>query len=175
MRLFIAIDFSRLSDYFAELQKRLPKNARLSLARSFHITLKFLGEVQPDKVDEIISMLKIIKFGQLSVSLDSIGTFPTEDYIRIVWVGIRPENKILELQKNIDETLKPLFKKEKEFKAHITLARAKHLEDKAQFIKELKMLSVEGKKIGIKDFRLIKSTLSSNGPVYEDVAVFNSQ
>ena len=97
MRLFIAADFNELKGYFIELQKLLPKNAKLSLTRTFHITLKFLGEVQPDKVEEIISKLKAIKFQQFTVFLDSIGIFPTEDYIRVVWVGIKPEDKILEL------------------------------------------------------------------------------
>lgn len=175
MRLFIAFDFNELKNYFLKLQKHLPKNAKLSLTKSFHITLKFLGEVQPDKIEGIVSRLKNIKFGQFSTSLDSIGIFPTENYIRVVWVGIKPEDQVLELQKNIDESLKPLFKKEKEFKAHITLARVKYPEDKAQFVKELKMLNVEGRRIEIRDFRLIKSTLGPKGPVYEDLAVFNSQ
>lgn len=174
MRLFIAADFSGLKDYFLELQKLLPKSARLSLTKSFHITFKFLGEAQPDKAEDIINKLKTIKFGRFAVFLDSIGVFPTENYIRVVWIGVKPEDKVLELQKNIDESLKPLFKKEKDFKAHITLARVKYPEDKKQFLEELKKIKIENKKIEVKDFRLIKSTLSPKGAVYEDLAVFNS-
>lgn len=175
MRLFIAIDFNELRDYFIELQKLLPKNAKLSLTKSFHITLKFLGEVQPDKVETITNTLKNIKFQSFSVFLDSIGIFPTENYIRVVWVGLKPEEKILELQKSIDELLKPLLKKEKEFKAHITLARVKYPEDKKQFLEEIKKIKIKNKKIEIRDFRLIKSTLSPKGAIYENLAVFNSQ
>ena len=173
MRLFIAVDFNELKDYFVELQTLLPKNAKLSLVKTFHITLKFLGEVQPDKVEKIIEILKNIKFQPFAVFLDSIGIFPTENYIRVVWVGINPEEKVLELQKNIDDTLKPLFKKEKGFKAHITLARVKYPEDKKQFLEQLKKIKIENKKIEIKDFRLIKSTLSPKGAVYEDLEIFN--
>ena len=173
MRLFIAIGFNEFGSYFAELQKLLPKNARLSLTKSFHITLKFLGEVQPDKAEEIINRLKRIEFEPFPVFLDSIGIFPTENYIRVVWIGLKPEEKILELQKNIDESLKPLFDKEKDFKAHITLAGVKYPEDKKKFLEELKKIKVEGKKIEIKDFRLVKSTLTLKGHVYEDLAVFN--
>ena len=78
----------------------------------------------------------------------------------------------MELQSKIDESLKPLFKKEKEFKAHITLARVKYPEDKRGFVEQVKNIKVESKKIEIKDFRLIKSTLSPKGAVYEDLAVF---
>lgn len=173
MRLFIAIDFNELKDYFVYLQTQLPKNAKLSLTKAFHITLKFLGEVQPDKAEKIVAILKKIECVAFSVFLDSIGIFPTENYIRVVWVGIKPEDKILELQKNVDELLNPMFKKEKDFKAHITIARVKYPEDKKAFLEGLKKIKVENKKIDVKIFKLIKSTLSRQGPIYEDLAVFD--
>src|SRR3989339_751968 len=158
MRLFIAIDFNELKDYFVYLQDLLPRNAKLSLTRTFHITLKFLGEVQPDKAEKAVEILKNVKFGPFSVFLDSIGIFPTENYIRVVWVGLKPESEILELQKQIDESLKQLFKKEKDFKAHITIARVKYPENKKSFVEEIKKINVESKKIEVKDFRLVNST-----------------
>ena len=130
----------------------MPKNAKLSLTKSFHLTLKFLGEVRPDDTDKIKDILKNIKFEKFVVSLDSIGVFPTENYIRVVWVGLKPEDKVLDLQKNIDESFRELFKKEKDFKAHITLARVKFPEDKKSFIEQLRGIEVESKKIEIKDF-----------------------
>ena len=174
MRLFIAIDFNELRNYFIEIQKLLPKNAKFSLTKAFHLTLKFLGEVQPDKTEKTINILKKIKFRQFPVFLDNIGIFPSENYIRVVWVGLKPEDEVLELQRDVDESLKELFKKEKDFKAHITLARVKYPEDKKQFLEQLKKIKVENKKVEVNDFRLIKSTLNPKGPVYEDLAVFNS-
>ena len=94
MRLFIAIHFNELKEYFYELQKQLPENAKLSLTKSFHMTLKFLGEVQPEKVDEIIGILKTIKFEKFKVFLDSMGIFPTENHIRVVWAGLKPEAQV---------------------------------------------------------------------------------
>ena len=172
MRLFIAINFDEIKYYFVELQKLLP-NAKLSLANAFHITLKFLGEVEPNKVEVIVNTLKKVKFDPFNVFLDSIGVFPTENYIRVVWIGINPEKKVMELQKIMDESLKGSFKKEKDFKAHITLARVKYLENKKEFIEQLKNLKVESIKIEVKDFRLVKSTLTPKGPIYEDLAIFN--
>ena len=173
MRLFIAIDFNELKLYFKELQKLLPKNAKLSLTKSFHLTLKFLGEVQPNKVDEIVGILNKIKFETFSVFLDSICIFPNEDYIRVIWIGLNPEKKVMKLQKQIDESLKNLFKKEKGFKAHITLAKVRYLEDKKTFVEQIKNIKVENKKIEINDFRLVKSVLTQQGPVYEDLEVFS--
>lgn len=174
MRLFIAIDFNELKDCFIGLQNQLPKNAKLSFTKTFHLTLKFLGDVQPNNAEKVVDILKKIKFKHFSVRLDSIGIFPTENYIRVVWVGLEPEDEVLELQKNIDESLKELFKKEKDFKAHITLARVKYPEDKKNFVEQIKNIKVENKKIDINNFRLIKSTLTPKGPIYEDLHVFNS-
>ena len=171
--MFIAINFNELKDYFAELQKRLPQNAKLSLVKSFHLTLKFLGDVQPNKIDEIIENLRKIKFEKLPVSLDSIGIFPTENYIRVVWVGLKPEDIVINLQKQINKSLEKLFKKEKDFKAHITLARVKNPMDKKSFVEYIKNIKVEDKKSTVKDFRLMKSTLTYQGQVYEELEVFS--
>jgi len=175
MRLFIAIDFNELKESFRELQRKLPQNARLSLTKTFHLTLKFLGEAEPNKVEAITDILKNIKFEPFAVYVDGVGVFPTENYIRVVWAGISPEEKVIALQKNIDEHLKKFFKKEKDFKAHITLARVKHPEDKKSFIEQIKKIKVENKRKEIRDFRLIKSALTAQGPVYEDLMVFESK
>ena len=172
MRLFVAIDFNELNNYFIELQKQLPQSAKLSLVKSFHLTLKFLGDVQPNKVSEITDILKEIKFESFNVNLDSIGIFPTENYIRVVWIGLNPEEKIIELQKQVDDSLKNLFKREKDFKAHITLARVRYPTDKKSFVDGIKKIKVDNKIIEIKDFRLVNSSLTPQGPVYEDLEVF---
>ena len=50
--------------------------------------------------------LKKIDFNKFTVFLDKIGVFPSENYIRVVWIGLKPEEEILNLHKNIDENLK---------------------------------------------------------------------
>ena len=172
MRLFIAIDFNELKDYFVQLQSLLPKNAKLSFTKTFHITLKFLGEVQPIVAENLIDILKKVDFKSFPVWLDSAGVFPNESYIRVVWLSLKPEDKILGLQRDVDDSLKEFFKKEKEFKSHITLARVKSIEDKKIFVEQLKKIKIENKKTEVKQFSLVKSTLTPNGPVYEDLEVF---
>ena len=136
MRLFIAIDIPKeIKDYLCGIQQKIvdSKNKiRLVNKDNMHLTLKFLGEVQPDKAEILNKNLKETPFKPFSVNLDSIGVFPSEDYIRVVWVGLKPEEPVLELQKNIDESLKQLFKKEKDFKPHLTIARVKYIEGKKE-------------------------------------------
>ncbi|MFH0868346.1 MAG: RNA 2',3'-cyclic phosphodiesterase [Candidatus Woesearchaeota archaeon] len=178
MRLFIAIEVpDDVKGYLSAVQEKIKNDAANKIScvnkNQIHLTLKFLGEVHADKIEAIKTALKTITFDPFSVCLDKIGVFPSEKYIRVVWVGLKPEEPVLELQTSIDENLKKLFKKEKSFKAHVTLARVKYIEDKEKFINKLKNIKVENKKININSFILVKSTLTPKGPVYEDLEVHN--
>ena len=155
-------------------QVHFDKNAKVNLTKTFHLTLKFLGEVMPSDVEEIICYLRNIKVGRFDVFLDEIGVYPNKNHVRLVCVGIKPVEDILLLQKQVDDSLKDVYRKEKEFTPHITLASVKYLKDKERFLEKLKEIKVEPKKIWIKDFRLIKSTLGLKGSDYEDLAVFDS-
>ncbi len=176
MRLFIAIEMPEdVKEYLVKVQEKIDNaNAKIRFINKnqIHLTLKFLGEVQPDKAKKIKDILKKITFKPFSVYLDGIGVFPSESYIRVIWVGLMPEDSILELQKDIDEKLKELFKKEKSFKSHVTLARVKFVDDKKKFMDMLSKIKIENKKIDISNFKLVKSTLTPKGAVYEDLEVF---
>lgn len=176
MRLFIAIGLpDGIKEYIAGIHGKISFDSnKLKFVRKdqLHLTLKFLGEVQPNGLDEIKNNLKRAKFASFSVVLGNIGVFQRENDTMVIWVGLKPEEPILNLQKNIDESLKKLFKKEKNFKAHLTLARVKYASNKEEFIKKLKNLNIENKKIEIDKFKLVKSTLTKEGPVYEDLETF---
>jgi len=177
MRLFIAIEIPKnIKEHLAEIQEKIKDNEnkiKFVKKEQIHFTLKFLGEVQPNIAEQIKNNLKKITLEPFSVFLSDIGVFPSESYIRVVWIGLKPEERVLELQRNVDESLKKLFKKENNFKPHLTLARVKYIKNKEDFIKKLKNIGVENKKIDVNNFKLINSTLTPKGPVYEDFEVFD--
>jgi 2'-5' RNA ligase len=175
MRAFIAIDFSEdIKEYLAEVQKQLPKG-KLRLARDFHLTLKFLGEIPPDKVERTKQLLEKVRLKKFVVETASIGVFPSENYIRVVWLGLEPEEPVLQLQQQIEDVLANEFKRERGFKAHITLARVKYIDDKKEFLKQLKKIKTAKIRVVIDKFKLKKSTLTEKGAIYEDLAVFTPQ
>lgn len=174
MRLFVAIDFNKEKEYLSQLQEKIDiSGAKQSFVKIFHLTLKFLGEVQPDVAELVKKEFQKIKLKQFSVSLDSLGVFPSENYIRVVWVGLKPEDNVLELQKMIDDNLGKLFRKENDFKAHVTLARVRFVKDKEDFNKKLKSIEVEKRGFDINEFLLVKSELKPAGPEYTTVARFS--
>ncbi|HLF54873.1 MAG TPA: RNA 2',3'-cyclic phosphodiesterase [Candidatus Nanoarchaeia archaeon] len=177
MRLFIAFEVSKeAGQHLSLLQKQLvTDNAKITLAKVFHLTLKFLGEVSPAKAEEVRKRLESIKFEPFTASLDGTGVFPSESSVRVVWVGLEPKDIICNLQKQIDEALHGLFPKEKEFQPHITLARVKTVKDKKQFAEHIKSLKVKPISFEVKHIKLIESQLTGEGHVYRDIAVFPPQ
>ena len=179
MRLFIAFGVpDDVKEYMAKVQGIIGGDLagiRWVKKEQMHLTLKFLGEVQPNTADKIKDELRKIRFGPFNVYLSSIGVFPNENCIRVVWVGLEPEDKVIGLQMRIDENLEKLFKKEKDFKAHITLGRVKYARGKELFFSKLKGIKVEKKKFIVDKFKLMKSTLTAHGPVYETVEEFGAQ
>lgn len=173
MRIFIAIEFEEISDYLKHLQGKVPE-AKMTFPKQFHLTLKFLGEVADDKVGGIKEKLKAVKFEQFKLKLGKIGVFPNEKFIRVVWVGLEDGGNANKLQQQIENSLEGMFEKDNRFHPHITLARIKFVEEekKQEFVDAVKKIEVEQKEVEIKSFKLIKSTLTKQGPIYEDLEVF---
>lgn len=175
MRLFIAIDSSEgVKEYLSSLQSRL--NNELAKTKfvgkdQMHLTLKFLGEVEESRLKEVKDKLNKIKFRHFSTKLKDLGVFPSLSHINVVWVGLE-DNGITRLQQDIDNSLLALFEKDERFHPHITLGRIKFIKDKEKFVELIKKIKVEEKKFDISEFKLIKSTLTEQGPVYEVLETF---
>lgn len=173
MRCFIAVDLDQaLADKITKLQKRLDgMDTKLIEPHNLHFTIKFLGEVDEDVVNRVKSVLKGVtsRYRVFSISLEDVGVFPNEKFVRVVWVGAE---QLAELQNDINEALSPLFMKEKP-SPHLTIARVRSQTYRVQILDFIKFHINE--KIGtmkVCELKLKKSTLTRQGPVYEDVAVF---
>ncbi len=172
MRLFIAIEFEK--DFFENIQKKIdPDPLKAKFTDSYHLTLKFLGEVDDNKVDEIRGKLSKIGFESFTVGVDDIGFFPNKYYVKVIWVGLKDNDKLGELQRKVEESLSDIFERERrKFKPHITLARVKFVKDKESFEKNIGDIEIGNKEFEVNSFKLIKSTLTESGPIYEDIGEY---
>ena len=114
MRLFIGIFLPKeVLDYLYEAQNRLKKNLPAKITwvhkKILHLSLKFIGEVNENKINEIKERLNEIKFKSFKVKLDKIGVFPNENYIRVIWISLNPKEKVIELQQKVDSELLDLL------------------------------------------------------------------
>ena len=83
----------------------------------------------------------------------------------MIWVGLNPADKIIELRKRIDEALLDISSKDEEFTAHLTLGRVKFIKDKEKFNTGLKV-DIKNIEFEIDKFLLVKSELSKDGSKY---------
>jgi 2'-5' RNA ligase len=170
IRTFIAIELPE--EIKKEIQK-ISKNfegefiGKFTDPEKLHLTLKFLGEISEEQVEEVKKRFENFKFKKFEAVLDSVGVFSPK-FVKILWAHISGE-EMIELQKEIDDKLKDLFPMEERFMSHVTIARVKQLKDKIGFLKKLKKIKFEKKRFPVDRFFIKKSTLSEKGPVYEDL------
>ena len=172
MRAFIAIEISEeVNKLLEDLQKKFQGLGKINFTKEpHHLTLKFLGEVNEKQVLKIKTLLKEVKLKSFELELTEMGVFPNENYIKVIWVGVK--GRVNELQQRIDSRLAEIFPKDERFHAHITLGRVKFVKDK-QKIKEILETKVPNLKFEVKEFKLIKSELTPEGPKYEDLGTFD--
>ncbi len=172
MRTFISITIPKsIVKILNKIQSQLPKqDYKLNIAKNHHLTLRFLGDVDEYQLKQVKEQLSTIEFNKFNLIIDKIGYFPNKDFIRVVWIGFKDNDKVNELQKLIDSKLLKIgFQTDKRFHAHITLARVKFVKDKVKFRNEINSIEIGGMKFEVNEFKLIKSTLTPEGPIYEDL------
>ena len=174
MRCFIAIDLpTEVKEELSKIQESIPKDiAKFKLVEkeNLHLTMRFLGEISDGDITKVKEALKSLNYKKFTAALDKTGVFPSLSHIKILWVGLEPEKQIKELRDNIEKVLaKADFPKDERFEAHLTIARVKSIKDKTAFAKRVKEIRAKPLHFDINSIKLKKSTLTDQGPIYEDV------
>ena len=174
-RRFIALNLP--ADAINEIKKiqKLIKDKNLFIGKfteleNLHLTLKFLGEITNDEVDEAKEKLNDISFKIFEGQLGEFGVF-SDHFVKIIWIELIGD--VFELQKQIDEKLKNLYKPEKRFMSHITIARVKRADNKKTLIEFLKNIKHKKIKFKIDSFYLMESELKSDGPIYKVIEKYS--
>lgn len=180
-RLFIAIPIPRdvrakIEDAQAQLRRALPdSHVRWTRPEQFHLTLKFLGDVEAGRLEALADATREAcrGFTPLRLRAGDVGCFPDPRRPRVLWVGVRDETEqLLRLQAAVDLASRPFVAEEKEehFSSHVTLARfkgirpadAKALGDAASSLKDKPL----GEWLAC-EVEIIRSRLSSAGARHE--------
>lgn len=178
-RAFIAIDVSEeVRQKLVEVQRKLAATgAQLKLVEpeNIHVTIKFLGDVGHERLNEIVDALRraVANLPQFEMEVRGMGVFPNLHYMRVIWAGIaNGREKVIAAQKNVDQELQKLgFQPERDFVPHLTLARVKSAIQKNKLIALIKdMSSEEFGRTQATSIELKQSILTSKGPIYSTLA-----
>jgi len=178
IRAFVAIEIPGTVELGNLLDRLRKSGSQVSVPRAenVHVTMKFLGDVQEDRVGSIMGAIAEATSGFASFEAKIVGTgaFPGPRNPRVLWVGIEDGGAMGRIADAIDERISALgFERERRaFTPHITIARVK---SQAGIDRGLS-ISREYEKVdfgtfSVSDVRLKKSTLTPSGPIYEDLGV----
>lgn len=185
VRAFIAIELDEtinaaLADLQGQLKAKVPQGSvRWVKPGGIHLTLKFLGNVPANRIEEIERVLTqaCAGFPAFSFSVGGLGCFPNPRRPRVVWVGVQEESGTLpRLQKAIEDGMEELgFSPEgRKFHAHLTLGRTQRRASSGD-VRRLGQLVAETDigELGQMEARavsLIRSDLKPTGAVYTRLA-----
>ena len=133
MRLFLAINLPAAvrDEIFrdAEPLRTASSAVKWVAAPSLHVTLKFLGEQDESRAEDIQRAVSaaVSTHAPLNVETTEFGAFPNFRRPRVVWLGMTAETRLRALAGDIDRALALLgFAPEtRAFQAHVTLGRVR--------------------------------------------------
>jgi len=132
IRTFIAIEIpGTIISKIRELQDGIRAygfKIRWVRTENIHLTLKFLGDVEEIKINEIANAVAETVKGHSPITLQAkgIGVFPGIKRPRVLWVGLAGQlEALVRLQQTLDENLMALgfSREERTFKGHLTMGR----------------------------------------------------
>lgn len=124
-RLFVAIDLPPpVKRELAGICLGLP-GARWVAAEQIHLTLRFIGEVDGGRVQDIREGLAEIHSAAFALRLVGLGVFPPCRQPHVLWAGVEPVEPVVALRNRVESLLVDLgFTPEgRPFSPHVTIAR----------------------------------------------------
>jgi 2'-5' RNA ligase len=94
-------------------------------ADSWHLTLAFLGSVDADRIAELSATLRevVAAHPPMRLATGGLGAFPSPGRARVAWYGVAdPDRRLAALARDVRRALGV---EGSEFRAHVTLARAR--------------------------------------------------
>ena len=145
-------------------------NARWQDDEQLHLTLRFIGEVDRHRAEDIAAALGRIHQPRFALSLDRIGHFERKGRIEALWVGVAPHEPLHALHNKIDRALQGVGvpPEERSYLPHVTIARfGRHGGGPINAF--LEGAIVPAVSASISEFRLYESTLGQQGSHYSVV------
>lgn len=124
-RLFVAVVLPEdVQDALAELYAGIP-GARWTAPGQFHLTLAFLGDVAPARLDDLHRCLLAVRNPPLELKIRGVGHFPPRGQPRVLWAGVEATEALERLQVRVEKAVHRagIVTEKRKWFPHVTLAR----------------------------------------------------
>lgn len=136
-----------------------------------HITLRFIGEVDRHRADDIADSLENLRFTAFDIALSGLGYFDRKGQVDALWVGVQPRAPLAHLHHKIDRACiqAGLAPETRAYIPHITIARfGRTGGDVSPFIAH--HAAFASAPFPVEQFILFESILGREGPAYHAIA-----
>jgi 2'-5' RNA ligase len=159
--------------------KQTGADIKLVERENLHFTVKFLGEIPDDLVDEVDRRISPLALQRMEVDVRGLGAFPDAKRPRVVWAGVSHQDigpvsksgqRVIDALEGVGES------DERGFHPHITVARVRSPRNHEALVAFLRDCSTKDfGRTAITALKLKSSSLTPNGPTYRDVREYALQ
>jgi RNA 2',3'-cyclic 3'-phosphodiesterase len=126
-RLFTALEIPHDAALSLSLLRGGLPNSRWIDTENYHITMRFIGDVESHIADEIASALDRVQRPPFEIALQGVGQFGGKKP-HSIWAGVTPIHEMIQLQAEIERLCQRLHiaPDPRKFTPHVTLARLRN-------------------------------------------------
>lgn len=137
-------------------------------AGNYHLTLRFIGEVDEGLAEDVDGALSQIRAPRLDLALATVGHFG----LRQLWVGVERNDALQHLHHKVESALTRLGfpPEERCYTPHVTLARLKGTSEARLQVYLAQHALYRAPPFRVAHFSLIASYLTKSGAIYEEQA-----
>ena len=136
-------------------------HAKTVPAESIHLTLRFIGDCDPERTEALATALAAVRVEPFVLPVGGLGVFPSRGLARVLWAGVgRAHTRLYQLRKRVDEALLgvDLTLDVHHFQPHFTLARLESGPDSRALARLLESRDTfEAPPFRVEDFHLLAS------------------
>ena len=135
---------------------------------NYHVTLRFIGDVDEGMAADIDAALAQIRAARFDLVLSGVGQFGD----RMLWAGVEKSPALLHLRDKVESALVRLglAPETRRYAPHVTLARLKNASETRLQAYFQEHALFRGEPFAVDRFSLIASYLTKSGAIYEDQA-----
>lgn len=180
MRTFIAIDLSReilqkIDAVTSFLKTQTPPDGLKWVdIQNLHLTLKFLGEISTDQINQIktLTAAALADIQAFTLSIEGMGVYPNPSKVRVVWLGCKNGQTLIRAHEVLDRTLASagIEREKRPFSPHLTIARVRRgtqpslIREIGETLSQFRIDDLGSFRVS--HIRLYQSTLTPRGPIY---------